>query len=107
MVLAASWYLQLENNTALSSKTPEQLVCWWLQAAWAAVQVYLDLDRRSTSSADHAEDGDAAASSLSPEELKKLKQRRRKVRSWAIPLAPCQAAGPGPAWKGDQNIRVR
>ena len=53
----------------------------FLQAAWAAVQVYLDLDRRASTSGAQADGADAATSSLSPEELKRLKQKRRKVLS--------------------------
>lgn len=52
-----------------------------LQAAWAAIQVYLELDRAPASAANAASAQDAADAKLSPEELKKLKQKRRKVHS--------------------------
>ncbi len=45
--------------------------------------MYLDLDRRPTSSANHKDNGEAADAALSPEELKKQKQKRRKVRGGA------------------------
>lgn len=50
-----------------------------VQAAWAAIQVYLELDQKPAA-ARHADD-DLANSGLSPEELKKLKLKRKKVHS--------------------------
>ncbi len=60
---------------ALSDKV--NMCC--LQAAWAAIQVYLELDRAPASAANNGNAQDGADSKLSPEELKKLKQKRRKV----------------------------
>ena len=54
------------------------------------MQVYLDLDRKPAASASNAGENDAATAALSPEELKKQKQRRRKVRA---PLEPHLALG--------------
>ena len=49
-----------------------------LQAAWAAIQVYLELHQKPAA-VSHADD-DLANSGLSAEELKKLKLKRKKVR---------------------------
>lgn len=55
----------------------QSLVC--VQAAWAAIQVYLDLDRAPASGNSKGQEQDAADAKLSPEELKKLKLKRKKV----------------------------
>jgi hypothetical protein len=62
-----------------------KISCDPLQAAWAAIQVYLELDRAPASAANAANAQSAADAKLSPEELKKLKQKRRKVRSHICP----------------------
>lgn len=49
-----------------------------LQAAWAAIQVYLELHQKPAA-VNHGDD-DLANSGLSAEELKKLKLKRKKVR---------------------------
>ncbi|CAL8463644.1 g3178 [Coccomyxa elongata] len=51
---------------------------FYSKAAWAAIQVYLELDRAPASAANAASAQDAADAKLSPEELKRLKQKRRK-----------------------------
>ncbi len=51
-----------------------------LQAAWLAIQVYLELDRAPAAAANAAQAQEEADAKLPPEELKKLKQKRRKVR---------------------------
>ncbi len=48
-----------------------------MQAAWAAIQVYLELDQKPAAK-DHADD-DLANSRLSPEELKRAKLKRKKA----------------------------
>ena len=53
-----------------------KLFCW-VQAAWAAIQVYLELHQKPMNS-NHGDD-DLANSGLSAEELKKLKLKRKKV----------------------------
>ncbi len=49
-----------------------------LQAAWAAIQVYLELHQKPA--AVNSADDDLANSGLSAEELKKLKLKRKKVQ---------------------------
>lgn len=48
-----------------------------MQAAWAAIQVYLELHQKPAA-ASHGDD-DLANSGLSPEDLKKAKLKRKKV----------------------------
>ena len=67
-----------QSGTARCSK----LVCW-VQAAWAAIQVYLELHQKPMNM-NHGDD-DLANSSLSPEELKKLKLKRKKVTCSLLP----------------------
>ena len=59
-----------------------ELFCW-AQAAWAAIQVYLELHQKPTN-LNHGDD-DLANSNLSPEELKKLKLKRKKVTHCLFP----------------------
>ena len=67
-------------RTARCSK----LVCG-VQAAWAAIQVYLELHQKPTN-LNHGHD-DLANSNLSPEDLKKLKLKRKKVTCCSFPDA--------------------
>ena len=55
----------------------------WVQAAWAAIQVYLELHQKPTHLS-HGDD-DLANQNLSPEELKKLKLKRKKVTCSLLP----------------------
>ena len=48
-----------------------------MQAAWAAIQVYLELYQKPAA-ASHGDD-DLVQSGLSPEDLKKAKLKRKKV----------------------------
>ena len=57
----------------------------WVQAAWAAIQVYLELHQKPTN-LNHGDD-DLANSNLSPEDLKKLKLKRKKVTCCLFPDA--------------------
>jgi len=61
------------------------------QAAWAAVAVYLALDAAPAAAAASAKEEEAALAALSPDERKRFKQHRRKVRP-ASALPGLQAA---------------
>lgn len=80
---AACLYTCLVCHVVGHDYEKELILFMWrgLQAAWAAIQVYLELDRAPASAANAASAQDAADAKLSPEELKRLKQKRRKVHS--------------------------
>lgn len=63
-----------------------------VQAAWAAIQVYLELHQKPA--AVNSADDDLANSGLSAEELKKLKLKRKKVRHPEILMWKCNSFHP-------------